>query len=238
MEDLYAELAALPPETQGSVREYMAFLRWRAEQAHLAASAAAMRTWEYNFLEHIEGADVRSSRNPRGMEVKIAEAAVGGERRPALWQHPPIQGEGLVEYHAPVPAGLCNLRLRFAVGIRDGADSANALWRSGCASRVGRSGVGRVGRQPGTKTKWRCLSTPETSCESDLPPIAWAITRSRGPSGASRFCWENASKPTGAKQTQPTIQERDRTLRPAPFVCSRFFQAARLSGKLVRARRI
>ena len=127
MEDLYAELAALPPETQGSVREYMAFLRWRAEQAHLAASAAAMRTWEYNFLEHIEGADVRSSRNPRGMEVKIAEATVGGERRPALWQHPPIQGEGLVEYHAPVPAGLRNLRLRFAVGIRDGADSGERL---------------------------------------------------------------------------------------------------------------
>jgi hypothetical protein len=127
MEDIYAELAALPPETQEHVREYMAFLRWRAEQAHLAESAVTTHIWEYNFLEHLEGADLRSSRSPRGMEVKVAEATVGGTRRPALWQHPPIQGEGLVEYHAPVPAGLRNLRLRFAVGIRDGAEAGERL---------------------------------------------------------------------------------------------------------------
>jgi hypothetical protein len=127
VEDILAELAALPPEAQHRVREYIAFLRWRTDQAHFAESAATMRAWQYSFLEHVDGADVRSSRSDRGMEVKIAEATVGGERRPALWQHPPIQGEGLVEFHVPVPAGLSNLRLRFAVGIRDGAASGERL---------------------------------------------------------------------------------------------------------------
>jgi len=127
MQEIVEQLAALSTEAQARVREYIAFLRWRSQQALSAESAARMRSWQYNFLEHLDGADIRASRGDRGMEVKAAEAVVGGERRPALWQHPPVQGEGLVEFHVPVPSDVRNLRLRFATGIRDGAESGERL---------------------------------------------------------------------------------------------------------------
>jgi hypothetical protein len=86
-----------------------------------------MRPWQINLLEQFASADVRASRDPAGMEVKAAEATVGGERRPALWMHPPVAGEASVEFHVPVPAGLTDVRLRFAIGIRDGAQGADRL---------------------------------------------------------------------------------------------------------------
>jgi hypothetical protein len=61
------------------------------------------------------------------MEIKAATAKVADEERPALWQHPPVTGESLVEYHVPVPAGLRNLRLQFATGIRAGAQGTDQL---------------------------------------------------------------------------------------------------------------
>jgi hypothetical protein len=63
------------------------------------------------------------------MEVKIAEATVGGERRPALWQHPPVIGESQIEFHVPIPAGLRapGARLRFSIGIREGAQAQDRL---------------------------------------------------------------------------------------------------------------
>ena len=53
--------------------------------------------------------------------------AVDGIARPALWQHPPVRGESIVEFHVPVPAGVRNLRLRFSIGIRDGSQGAEQL---------------------------------------------------------------------------------------------------------------
>jgi hypothetical protein len=49
---------------------------------------------------------------------------VGGEIRPALWAHPPLVGQTVIEYHAPVPQGVSQLQLRLAIGIRDGAEIA------------------------------------------------------------------------------------------------------------------
>ncbi|MCX7668953.1 MAG: hypothetical protein N2439_02630, partial [Anaerolineae bacterium] len=125
------EIAALAPADQERVREYIAFLRWRAGQASspVARPVQAERLWCYNLLEHFPEADVSASRHAGGMEVKIAEATVGGERRPALWQHPPVVGESLVEYHVPIPADLAapGARLRFSIGIRDGADAPDHL---------------------------------------------------------------------------------------------------------------
>ena len=124
--DLLAGIAALSPADQALVREYVAYLRWRSE--HLAPGEHdAGRPWCYNFLENFAQADVRASKAARGMEVKLAEAVVGGERRPALWQHPPVNGEAQIEYHVPVPAGLKDLRLRAAIGIRDGGQGDDRL---------------------------------------------------------------------------------------------------------------
>jgi hypothetical protein len=118
--DIERELAALSPGDQALVRDYIAFLRWQAGQREHPAGGPDARPWQYNFLEHFSSADVRGSRDRAGMETKIAEAPVAGEFRPALWEHPPVRGEAVVEYHVPVPAGLKNLRLRAAIGVRDG----------------------------------------------------------------------------------------------------------------------
>jgi len=121
LEDLTRELNGLSLEDQRLVREYVEYLRWRAQQRSQGRVQASARRWRFSLLEHFGSADVRASHDAAGMEVKIGEADVGGERRPALWQHPPVRGESRVEYHVSVPAGVHNLRLRFSIGIRDGA---------------------------------------------------------------------------------------------------------------------
>jgi len=125
-DDLYKEIAALPAAEQALVREFVDFLKWRQDNP-CRSEEAVQHAWQYSFLEHLAQADVRAAKDPAGMEVKAAVATCGGETRPALWEHPPVNGEALVEFHVPVPAGLRNLRLRFATGIRDGSQGAEQL---------------------------------------------------------------------------------------------------------------
>jgi hypothetical protein len=126
-DDILNDLAVLSPADQARVRDYVAFLRWRSEQRAHGETEAAMQPWRFSLLEAFGTADVRASRDAAGMEVKIAEATVGGGRRPALWQHPPVFGESIVEFHVPVSSELDNLRLRFAMGIREGAHAGDRL---------------------------------------------------------------------------------------------------------------
>jgi hypothetical protein len=125
-EELQRQIAALSVEDQGLVREFVAYLHWRRSDP-CAQERRQGRAWQYNFLEYFGQADVRAARDSKGMEVKAAVASVNGDTRPALWQHPPVNGESVIEYHVPVPAGLRNLRLRFAMGIRDDAQGTDQL---------------------------------------------------------------------------------------------------------------
>jgi len=59
-----------------------------------------------------------------GMDVKLAPATVGNQSRAALWAHPPLAGQAVVEFHVPVPETIRDIRLHLAIGIRDGADIA------------------------------------------------------------------------------------------------------------------
>jgi hypothetical protein len=127
VDSIAQDLITLSPAELARVRDYIAFLNWQAGRSESSASPATNHPWALNLLEHYAGADVRASRNPAGMEVKAAETTVGGERRPALWQHPPVDGESSVEFHVPIPAGLRDLRLRFSIGIRDGARAEDRL---------------------------------------------------------------------------------------------------------------
>ncbi len=124
---LVQDLTTLSPADQARVAEYIRFLRWQAGRSELSSAPATTHPWSLNLLEQFAGADVHASRNPAGMEVKAAETTVGGERRPALWQHPPVDGESAVEFHVPIPVGIRDLRLRFSIGIRDGAQAADRL---------------------------------------------------------------------------------------------------------------
>lgn len=126
MDDLQEQIAGLSQSDRALVRDFLRFLAWRQERAH-EGDTGGRRPWQYGFLEHFDEASVSSSKDPAGMEVKVAIATAGGYARPALWQHPPVSGEALVTYHVPVPAGIRNLRLRFDTGIRDGAQGQDQL---------------------------------------------------------------------------------------------------------------
>jgi hypothetical protein len=127
MDDAVRTLAALSAADQVLVRDFAAFLQWRAARAGQERSSTPERAWRLNFLEQLGSANVRATRDAAGMEVKGAEATVGGDSRPSLWQHPPVNGESVVEFHVPIPKELENLRLRFAIGIRDGARATDRL---------------------------------------------------------------------------------------------------------------
>lgn len=182
-DSLASIVMALAPADQERVREYITFLRWRGgPAADPATPAQPTRIWRFNFLEHFAGADVRASREAAGMEVKLGEATVGGERRPALWQHPPVLGESTIEFHAPIPAGLRapGVRLRFSIGMRDGAQATDGL----VAFRV------RVdGWQIWSRAAWPAVWQP---CEIGLPFQAGNVLRlafATDALGSHPFAW-------------------------------------------------
>ena len=151
-ESIAQDLNALPAADQARVREYIAFLNWQAGRSEPGVSQATARPWALNLLEHFAGADVRVVAVLAGMEVEAAETTVGGERRPALWQHPPVSGESAVEFHVPIPVGLRDLRLRFSIGIRDGAQAEDRLVVFVCVWRAGRSGAAPPGPSGGNRS--------------------------------------------------------------------------------------
>jgi hypothetical protein len=179
-------LTALSPADQAKVAEYIAFLRWQAGSGEPSAAQVATRPWAFKLLEHFAGADVRASRSPTGMEVKAAEAAVGGERRPALWQHPPVDGESLIEYHVPIPAGLRDLRLRFSIGVRDGAQDAERL----VAFRI-RVGGWQVWSRAAWPTHWEAVEIPLPLQAGNILRLAFATDGL----GEHKFAWAAWGEP-------------------------------------------
>jgi hypothetical protein len=169
IDNTLSALATLSSADQALVRDYIAFLQWRAGQVHQDPANSRTRTWRLGFLEHLAEATVQATRDPAGMEVKGAEATVGGEGRPALWQHPPVSGESVTEFHVPVPSGLRDLRLRFAVGIRDGARATDRL----VAFRIRVDGW-QVWSQAAWPTSWRSLELGLPFHAGDVLRVAFA----------------------------------------------------------------
>jgi hypothetical protein len=184
-EELQAQIEALSTEDRVLVREFVAYLHWRQSEP-CAQEPRQEHEWRYSFLEYFAEADVRAARDVKGMEVKAAVATVGAESRPALWQHPPVSGEALVEYHVPVPAGLRNLRLRFATGIRDGAQGADQL----VAFRVRVDGW-QVWSRAAWPTRWEPI-------EVELPLHAGNVLRlafATDGLGSHRWAWAAWAEP-------------------------------------------
>lgn len=185
IDDLDDQIAALPEAGQTLVREFVAFLKWRQDNP-CKGESAGRREWRYNFLEHYALADVRAAKDPAGMEVKAAVATVGSEARPALWEHPPVSGEALAEFHIPVPAGLRNLRLRFATGIRDGSQATEQL----VAFRIRVDGW-QVWSRAGWPVRWQ-------PAEIELPFHAGNILRiafATDGLGSHRWAWAAWAEP-------------------------------------------
>jgi hypothetical protein len=118
--ELIKQIKHLSPENQASLAKYIEFLQWQESQSQ----APTTTDWSFSFIEAFKEATVHASQDKAGMDVKMAPAIVGGESRPALWAHPPLVGQAVVEYYVPIPQQVSNLRLRLAIGIRDGAEIA------------------------------------------------------------------------------------------------------------------
>lgn len=114
--DLAAQLGQLSEDNLHKVLEYAEYLNWRESREQ------ARHPWTFDFIEHFPTADRGAERDTAGLEVKIADATCGGVARSALWEHPPLTGAAKVGYVVPIPSNLSRLKLRFAIGIRDGAE--------------------------------------------------------------------------------------------------------------------
>ena len=113
---LIQQIEQLSPADQAKVAHYLDFLRWQAQQ-----SQAQTAGWTFSFIEAYQNAAVTASEASDGMDVKMAPAVVGGQSRPALWAHPPVVGQAIIEYHVPIPQQVDEVRLQLAIGVRDGA---------------------------------------------------------------------------------------------------------------------
>lgn len=120
-------ISDLNDQSLTQLSQYISYLKWQEELWHALlddeTAAVQNRTliWQYDFLEAFPAARVASTRSSDLMEVKIETASCGMVQQPALWQHPPVLGTGVVEYTLAVPPRVEQLRLRVAAGIRDGA---------------------------------------------------------------------------------------------------------------------
>lgn len=120
-------IADLNEQSLAQLSQYISYLKWQEElwnslldeEAQPAPNQALI--WQYDFLEGFPAARKAATRSPDLMEIKVGLAACGMVQQMALWEHPPVIGSAVCEYQLYVPNEVESLRLRFAVGIRDGA---------------------------------------------------------------------------------------------------------------------
>ena len=107
--------------------QYISYLKWQEElwqslldEESRPASGKSL-LWQYDFLEGFPAANKASTRTSDMMEIKVAMASCNMVQQLALWEHPPVSGSAVCEYTLRIPPEVDGLRLRFAVGVRDGA---------------------------------------------------------------------------------------------------------------------
>jgi hypothetical protein len=117
LSQLIAQIEQLSSENQARLADYVAFLNWQEDQGQVTEA----KGWSFSFIEGFKDASVYATEEPAGMDVQMGPATVGGVRRPALWAHPPVAGQAVIEYYVPIPQQVGEIQLHLAVGIRDGA---------------------------------------------------------------------------------------------------------------------
>jgi hypothetical protein len=137
-------IADLNEQSLTQLSQYISYLKWQEELWHSLLDEAADHDpdqaliWQYDFVEAFPAARKIATRAPDMMEIKTGMASCGMVQQMAIWEHPPVAGSAVCEYTVQAPPDLNSLRLRFAVGIRDGAlmEGENT-----CAFRVFVNGV-------------------------------------------------------------------------------------------------
>ncbi|MCB0166538.1 MAG: hypothetical protein KDI79_20080 [Anaerolineae bacterium] len=157
---LFEQIKQLSGDSQAKLAEYVAFLQW--QEARLAHPTATR--WSFSFIEAVNQASRQATIDPAGMDIKMAPAVVGGQSRPALWAHPPVVGQAVIEYYVPIPARVSDIRLDLAFGIRDGAQIAEDNL---VAFGVKVNGM-RVWGQQSNAQVWQEVSVPLTLTAGDV----------------------------------------------------------------------
>ncbi len=124
LDALMRRIADLSDESLILLSQYISFLKWQEEQWHspeVWEDVGEEVVWVYDLIEHFGQAHQAATVDAKGMEVKMAPASCEGVIRPAIWQHPPVTGEAVLEYQIDVPLNMDALKLKFAAGVRDGA---------------------------------------------------------------------------------------------------------------------
>jgi hypothetical protein len=162
---LIDHIKKLSAENQARLANYAAFLQWQDAQMQ----AKTGQGWSFSFIERFKEAAVYASEKPAGMDVKLAPAVVGGVSRPALWAHPPLVGQAVIEYHVPIPQQVKEIQLKLATGIRDGAeiDAANLV-----AYSVKVNGARVWGRQSNAQS-WQEAVIPLDLSTGDMVRLAF-----------------------------------------------------------------
>ncbi|MBV7328521.1 hypothetical protein KFU94_09715 [Chloroflexi bacterium TSY] len=120
-------ISDLNEQSLTQLSQYISYLKWQEELWNdlLAQETDSLQTqslvWQYDFLEAFPTARQASTRRAELMEIRVATASCGMVQQLALWEHPPVVGSAVCEYQVQIPSTVDALRLRFAVGIRDGA---------------------------------------------------------------------------------------------------------------------
>ena len=138
------------------------------------------------------------------MEVRLDTASCGLVQRPALWQHPPVEGSAVVEYELRVPAEVERLRLRFAIGIRDGAQMQDDNF---CAFRVLINGV-RVWSDTKQTCSWERFVT-DLPNQAGQPAVLQLMTDGLGNSRWNWAVWARTATPRVRCQPRPMRESEE-----------------------------
>ncbi len=118
-------ISDLSEESVIQLSQYISYLKWQEEQWQSPdlweSEEDQEAVWIYDLIEHFIEASQTATVDPSLMEIKVAPASCGGVMRQSIWQHPPVTGQSVLEYQLQVPIDLDILKMRFAVGVRDGA---------------------------------------------------------------------------------------------------------------------
>jgi len=123
LDNLFEKIKTLSPDSLSQLNTFVNYLHWQEEHA---ANRARPVSWSFDFVEHFAEAEKAPPHNQQGAEIKIGMAACNGVEKAAIFAHPPVQGRSMVEYYVPIPQDVEQLKLRLAIGIRDGSKLSGA----------------------------------------------------------------------------------------------------------------
>jgi len=120
-------IADLNEQSLTQLSQYISYLKWQEElwqsllDDEVAPSGDQSLVWQFDYLDTFPKARTVATREPDLMEIKVDRATCGMVQQMGLWQHPPVVGSAVCEYQVQIPSNVETLRMRFGVGIRDGA---------------------------------------------------------------------------------------------------------------------